>query len=197
MTIHLNLILLKKQTLKYFFFYIGILFCYSPKVNSQEINYKTILSPQIDLSNIKSKQQIASILVGIKAKDSSQILIGPFIKYFNQEIGHNKIHSGIKVFAQRRIIQNWYLGITANYVINGQFYVSDNRQIISISKTSMLGGAFSIIYEVKKNIFVHTSISFSDYQPINYYMSKTSPFGTNFGNIGLSYNIDISNKSLN
>lgn len=162
---------------------------------SQIKDYQVIVGTQVDLSFFRSKQQVASLMIGIKTKDSSQVLIGPFIKYLNHEIGHQKIQGGLRVHAHMPIYKNWYAGITANYVIDGQFYLKDSNQITNIYQKSSLTGTFSLGYAVKQNLFILTGLTFSDYQPLNYYKNKSFPFGTNYGNIGINYNFDLNKKS--
>lgn len=184
----------KTKSYKVFFVFIAA-FLISLQGYSQTKDYQMIVGTQVDLSFFRSRQQIASLMLGIKTKDSSQVLIGPFIKYFNNDIGHQKTQVGLRAHAHIPIYKNWYAGITANYVINGQFYLKDSNQTTTIYQKSSLTGTFSLGYAVKQNLFIFTGLTFSDYQPLNYYKNKSFPFGTNYGNIGINYNFDLNKKS--
>jgi len=161
--------------------------------NSQ-ISNTFAINVQQGASMQNTRSYTSSLMIGIQSDNRTQMFIGGVVKSFPQIVGHKQIQYGLKAHVQTSIGDYGritpFLEVTA---LKGEYYIYSNinKSEAFVKPATLIGGSMGVGYMFNDNIGLFVGYAVRDYNPLNYYKAKKSPYNTNAVSIKASYTLPL------
>ncbi|WP_276360215.1 hypothetical protein [Daejeonella sp. H1SJ63] len=152
-------------------------------------NNDFVLAGQIGYSTLSTSSYQTSLMAGIKTENGDQFLVGGLLKRLTEDVGHKQTYVGGSIHAQSDFLgMAPFLSVS---FLHGEYYLFNNNSIneVTVKKTIQVYGTVGVGYMLTENLGLFGGYSFTEYNPVKYFKSQTSPYKDGAIKVKLSFNL--------
>lgn len=117
-----------------------------------------------------------AVMFGLTTEKGDQVLVGPAIKSFIPEVGHNRIYAGAKIHTHIKIGD--FTPFLSYEMMWGEYYIygAQKNHDVGIKHTNQGKGVLGLGYAISENFVIFAGASAQDYDPMHYKTTGKSPY---------------------